>query len=167
MCCDSNVKVTAETSLKCISVYIHLSRNSCGSEVSRLGPAGRMSYFRDRCELFSSQSHVNIYYEIIYDRNEMVPVWLRSGRMWTGPKRRRAISCLRNMDGYTWIILLHLHTLFAFAVSRTDFLAKPHLSSLRMHDFISCECFAFRREIRSWNHALINNLNLWIVWSTI
>jgi hypothetical protein len=29
------------------------------------------------------------------------------------------------------------------------------------------KCFAFRREIRSWNHALINNLNLWIVWSTI
>jgi hypothetical protein len=83
MCC-SNVKVTAETGLKCICVYIHPSLNSCRSEVSRLGPAGGMTW--DRSELFSSRSHVNIYYKLLYDRNEMVPVWLRSGLMYTGPK---------------------------------------------------------------------------------
>ena len=38
--CCSNVKVTAETDLKCICVYIHPGLNSCRSEVSRLGPAG-------------------------------------------------------------------------------------------------------------------------------
>jgi hypothetical protein len=59
MCC-SNVKVTSETGLKCICVYIHPSLNSCRSEVSRLGPAGGMTW--DRSELFSSRSHVNIYY---------------------------------------------------------------------------------------------------------
>jgi hypothetical protein len=59
MCC-SNVKVTAETSLKCICVYIHPGLNSCRSEVSRLGPADGMSW--DWSELFLSRSHVNIYY---------------------------------------------------------------------------------------------------------
>ena len=42
MCC-SNVKVTAETGLKCICVYIHSALNLCRSEVSRLGPAGGMT----------------------------------------------------------------------------------------------------------------------------
>jgi hypothetical protein len=50
MCC-SNVKVTAETGLKCICVYIHPCLNGNRSEVSRLGPAGGLietglSYFR-------------------------------------------------------------------------------------------------------------------------
>jgi hypothetical protein len=79
MCCSNVNQVTAETALKCICVYIHPSLNSCRSEVSRLGPAGGMTW--DWSELFSSRSHVIIYYKLYYDRNEMVPVWLRSGLM--------------------------------------------------------------------------------------
>jgi hypothetical protein len=57
--------------------------------------------------------------------------------------------CLRNMDGCTWVILLHFATLFAFAVSKAD------LSLLRMHDFISCEMFThFAMKKRSWNQSL-------------
>ena len=41
--CCSIVKVTAETGLKCICVYIHPGLNSSRSEVSRLGPAGGMT----------------------------------------------------------------------------------------------------------------------------
>jgi hypothetical protein len=58
---SSNVKVTSETCLKCICVYIHSGLNSCRSEVSRLGPAGGMTW--DWSELFLSRSHVNIYYK--------------------------------------------------------------------------------------------------------
>jgi hypothetical protein len=59
------------------------------------------------------------------------------------------------MDGCTWVILLNLHSLFAFAVSRTDFysLAKQKFFS-RSPIYLYCactisfraKCFAFRRE---------------------
>jgi hypothetical protein len=44
-----------------IPVWIHAGLNSCRSEVSRLGPAGAMTW--DWSELFLSRSHVNIYYK--------------------------------------------------------------------------------------------------------
>jgi hypothetical protein len=78
MCCSCNVKVTAETGLKCIRVYIHPGLNSCRSEVSRFGPAGGMTW--DPSELFSPRSHVNIYYidntmtETKWSRFDFVPV---------------------------------------------------------------------------------------------
>ena len=62
---------------------------------------------------------------------------------------------VRNMDGCTWVILLNLHSLFAFAVSRTDFysLAKQtFFSRSPIYLYCACtisfraKCFAFRRE---------------------
>jgi hypothetical protein len=58
---SSNVKVTSETGLKCICVYIHSGLNSFRFEVSRLGPAGGMTW--DWSELFLPRSHVNVYYK--------------------------------------------------------------------------------------------------------
>jgi hypothetical protein len=73
----------------------------------------------------------------------------------------RAKLCLRSMDGCTWVTLLNLH-IFSHShwVDRLlltgeakFFLAKPNLSLLRMHAFISCEMFRISprksaREIR-------------------
>jgi hypothetical protein len=92
MCC-SNVKVTAETGLKCTCIYIHPSLNSCRSEVGRLGPAGGMTW--DWSELFSSRSYVNIYYYMAFqnslfwlvDKRSVkthIRTVVRIFRIWTG-----------------------------------------------------------------------------------
>jgi hypothetical protein len=77
------------------------------------------------------------------------------------PRRRNSsheivrAKCRNMMDGCTWVILLNLHSFFAFAVSRTDFysLAKRNFFS-RSLIYLYCACtisyrakyFAFRRE---------------------
>ena len=72
-----------QTGMKFVWVHIHPALISSRSEHSRLGLEGGIT--SDRSEQFSSRSHVIIYCKNYYDRNEIAPVWLRTGLMYTGP----------------------------------------------------------------------------------
>ena len=68
-----------QTGMKFIWVYIHPALISSRFEHSRPSLEGGMT--SDRSEQFSFRSHVNIYYKNYHDRNEIAPVWLRTGPM--------------------------------------------------------------------------------------
>ena len=76
-----------------------------------------------------------------FSAHKEIKAWFHDGEI------LRAKSCLRNMDGCTRVILSEFTHFFRFALlnwllltgEAKFFLAKPNLSLLRMHDFISCE----------------------------